>query len=142
MFDYNIIPIVSSTASNPDHAARIEDVRRYVESHIDEPLQRNRLARVAGFSVPHLHRLFARHVGESVAAYVRRMRLQRAGRKLRLGAVDISEVALAAGYDTHAAFGKAFKQQFGVSPSDFRRLDWRIATQLLRSVSLTTDEHR
>jgi AraC-like DNA-binding protein len=33
-----------------------------------------------------------------------------------MGAVDITEVALAAGYQTHAAFGKAFKQQFGPHP--------------------------
>jgi AraC-like DNA-binding protein len=49
-----------------------------------------------------------------------------------MGAVDISEVALAAGYHTHAAFGKAFKQQFGLSPSDFRQLDCWTATHMLR----------
>jgi AraC-like DNA-binding protein len=48
-----------------------------------------------------------------------------------MGAVDISEVALAAGYDTHAAFGKAFKQQFGFSPSEFRQLSCNAATQIL-----------
>ena len=58
--------------------------------------------------------------------------LERAARKLRMGAVDITEVALAAGYDTHAAFGKAFKQQFGLSPSEFRQLGCWAATQLLR----------
>ena len=40
-------------------------------------------------------------------------------------------VALAAGYQTHAAFGKAFKQQYGLSPSDFRDLTCREATQRL-----------
>ena len=49
-----------------------------------------------------------------------------------MGAVDITEVALAAGYDTHAAFSKAFKQQFGLSPSEFRQLGCWAATQLLR----------
>jgi len=59
------------------------------------------------------------------------MRLARAGRKLRMGAVDITEVALAAGYDSHAAFSKAFKQQFGLSPREFRQLGCTTATQLL-----------
>jgi transcriptional regulator GlxA family with amidase domain len=59
------------------------------------------------------------------------MRLERAGRKLRMGAVDITEVARAAGYESHAAFGKAFKGQFGLSPSEFRQLGCRKATQLL-----------
>ena len=110
----------------------IEDVMRYIREHINEPLNRERLAAVAGFSVPHFHRVFTAHVGESAASYVRRLRLERAGRKLRMGAVDITEVALAAGYDTHAAFSKAFKQQFGLSPREFRQLGCHAATQLLR----------
>ena len=109
----------------------IEDVMRYIREHINEPLNRERLAAVAGFSVPHFHRVFTAHVGESAASYVRRLRLERAGRKLRMGAVNITEVALAAGYDTHAAFSKAFKQQFGLSPREFRQLGCRAATQLL-----------
>jgi AraC family transcriptional regulator len=109
-----------------------EDVMRYIRKHINEPLDREMLAAIAGFSVPDFHRVFTAHVGESAISYVRRLRLERAGHKLRMGAVNITEVALAAGYDTHAAFSKAFKQQFGLSPSEFRQLGCRAATQLLR----------
>lgn len=49
-----------------------------------------------------------------------------------MGAVDITEVALAAGYDTHASFSKAFKQQYGITPSEFRELGCHKATQILR----------
>lgn len=115
-----------------DHVAGIADVMRYIRIHISEPLDREILADVAGFSVPHFHRVFTAHVGENAISYVRRIRLERAGRKLRMGAVDITEVALAAGYDSHAAFGKAFQQHFGLSPSEFRQLNCWIATQLLR----------
>ena len=110
----------------------IQTVMRYIREHINEPLDREILASVAGFSVPHFHRVFTAHVGESAASYVRRLRLERAGRKLRMGAINITEVALAAGYDTHAAFSKAFKQQFGLSPREFRQLGCRAATQLLK----------
>ena len=115
-----------------DYSDCIADVMHYIREHINEPLNREMLAAVAGFSVPHFHRVFTARVGESAASYVRRLRMERAGRKLRMGAVDITEVALAAGYDTHAAFSKAFKQQFGLSPSEFRQLGCSAATQLLR----------
>ena len=105
---------------------------QYIREHLNEPLHREVLAEIAGFSVPHFHRIFTAHVGESAISYIRRLRLERAGRKLRMGAVDITEVALAAGYETHAAFSKAFKQQFGLSPSEFRQLSCSKATQLLR----------
>lgn len=107
-------------------------VQQYIRQHLDEPLDRATLARVAGYSVPHLHRLFAEQTGESIGAYIRRVRLHRAGQKLRMGAVDITEVALAAGFATHAAFGKAFKRHFGLCPSSFRQLGCWKATELLR----------
>lgn len=114
------------------HTHCIEDVKRYIREHIHEPLDRETLASIAGFSIPHFHRVFTTHVGESAISYVRRLRMERAGRKLRMGAVDITEVALAAGYDSHAAFGKTFKQQFGLSPGEFRQLGCMAASQLLR----------
>ncbi len=117
---------------SPDNSDCIEEVMQYIREHINEPLNRAVLAEIAGFSVPHFHRVFTAHVGESAISYIRRLRLERAARKLRMGAVDITEVALAAGYDTHAAFSKAFKQQFGLSPSEFRQLGCSKATQILR----------
>ena len=123
--------MVTDTQILTDYDERIHDVQKYVREHTDEELNREVLAAVAGFSVPHFHRIFTAHVGENIASYVRRVRLERAGRKLRMGAVDITEVALAAGYDTHAAFSKAFKQLFGLSPSEFRQLDCGSATQIL-----------
>ena len=123
--------MVTDTQILTDYDERIHDVQKYVREHTDEELNREVLAAVAGFSVPHFHRIFTAHVGENIASYVRRVRLERAGRKLRMGAVDITQVALAAGYDTHAAFSKAFKQHFGLSPSEFRQLDCGSATQIL-----------
>jgi AraC family transcriptional regulator len=124
--------MMAETQNNQEHTECINDVKHYIHQHTDKPLNREVLAEVAGFSVPHFHRIFTAHVGENIATYVRRVRLERAGRTLRMGAVDITEVALAAGYDTHAAFSKAFKQHFGLSPSEFRQLDCRSATQILR----------
>jgi AraC family transcriptional regulator len=113
------------------YGEHLNNVKQYVREHINERLNREVLAAVAGFSVPHFHRIFTSHMGENISNYVRRVRLERAGRKLRMGAVDITEVALAAGYDTHAAFSKAFKQQYGLSPSEFRQLGCNAATQIL-----------
>jgi AraC family transcriptional regulator len=124
--------MLTDTQTLEDYADCIENVKRYIREHIHEPLDRETLADVAGFSVPHFHRVFRAQVGESAISYVRRLRLERAARKLRMGAVDITEVALAAAYDSHAAFSKAFKQQFGLSPSEFRQLGCWAATQLLR----------
>ena len=127
--------MVTKTQHAQDQHESIKNVQQYIHERIaepDEPLDREVLAAVAGFSVPHFHRIFTASMGESSISYVRRMRLERAGRKLRMGAVDITEVALAAGYDTHAAFSKAFKQRYGFSPREFRELNCYTATQILK----------
>src|SRR5690242_18938023 len=85
------------------YSGRIDYVKRYIREHVDEPLSREVLAAEAGFSVPHFHRIFKAYVGENIASYVRCVRIERAGRKLRMGAVVITEAALATGYDTYAA---------------------------------------
>ncbi len=114
------------------HDATLAAVEPYIMAHLGQPLDRRHLAMLAGFSVPHFHRLFAKRTGVSVGTFIRRERLVRAGRKLRMGAVDVTEVALAAGYDSQAAFGKAFKRHFGLTPGAFRELDCHTATHLLR----------
>jgi AraC family transcriptional regulator len=127
--------MVTETQPTQNRLECIQNVQQYIAERIaepDEPLNREVLAEVAGFSIPHFHRIFTATMGESSISYVRRIRLERAARKLRLGAVDITEVALAAGYDTHAAFGKAFKRRYGLSPGEFRELDCYTATQLLK----------
>ena len=72
--------MLNDTQVLEDHSASIEEVMRYIRHHIDKPLDRETLADVAGFSVPHFHRVFTAHVGESAISYVRRVRLERAGR--------------------------------------------------------------
>jgi AraC family transcriptional regulator len=125
--------MVTEIPNGQEYDDCIDDVEQYILDNISQPLNREVLAAVAGFSVPHFHRIFTAQKGENIAAYVRRIRLERAGWKLRMGAVDITEVALAAGYESHAAFSKAFKQQFGFSPSEFRELACHQATQIIKN---------
>ncbi len=115
---------------------QIIQVQQYIKHNLDQPLNRHVLAHVAGYSIAHFHRVFMDYTGESAANYIRRLRLERAGRKLRMGAVDIMDVGLAAGYNSHAAFTKAFKNQYGISPREFRNLSCSAATAILKRGSV------
>ena len=99
---------------------RILRVQLYIEGHLDDELPLKRLAEVAHLSPYHFHRIFRATVGEGVAEYVRRVRLEAAAIALKATTDDVTKVAFNTGYGSHEAFTRAFRRRFGVSPSDFR----------------------
>ncbi len=78
------------------------------------------IAKSAGVSRFHLSRAFAASAGTSLSDYIRARRLSEAARSLTQGAPDILTVALDAGYGSHEAFTRAFRQHFGVTPDHLR----------------------
>jgi AraC family transcriptional regulator len=104
------IPWVDRMLSTLDH----------IHAELDRDLDPHELARRAGFSPHHFHRVFRGMLGESVMGYVRRLRLERAALRLKHGAESVSAVAFDSGYSSHEAFTRAFRDRFGVAPSEFR----------------------
>lgn len=92
----------------------------YIESHLDSELTLDEIAGVACVSRFHLSRAFSASTGMSLAAYTRARRLSEAAKVLSNGAPDILSVALDAGYGSHEAFTRAFRQQFGMTPEQLR----------------------
>ena len=64
---------------------------------------------------------FMRLVGEPPLSYVTRWRMQKAAGMLREGKQTLAEVAAQVGYDSEAAFSKAFKRAVGSAPGAYRR---------------------
>lgn len=92
----------------------------YVESHFADALTLEDVAARSGVSPYHLARGFASVTGLPVMRYVRGRRLSEAARSLAGGAPDILAVALDAGYASHEAFTRAFRDQFGRTPEAVR----------------------
>lgn len=92
-----------------------------IESRLRENPGLDDIAAETGFSRYYLSRLFAEETGKTFAAYVRGRRLTEAVKELLSGAPDILSVAIGAGYGSHEAFTRAFRDQFGLTPDDVRR---------------------
>jgi AraC family transcriptional regulator len=92
----------------------------YIESHLDSELSLEAVADAAGVSRFHLSRAFSSSTGSSLAGYARARRLSEAAKALALGAPDILAVALNAGYGSHEAFTRAFRQHFDLTPDQLR----------------------
>jgi AraC family transcriptional regulator len=103
-----------------DYLERLNRVQVFIGENLDRSLSLARLAEVACFSPFHFHRIFAAHLGETLHDHVRRLRLERAAMRLNRTAESVTEIAMATGFDTPAAFSKAFRCHFGQTPSEFR----------------------
>jgi AraC-like DNA-binding protein len=79
------------------------------------------LARQVALSRSSLAERFAALVGESPMQYLTRWRLALAAQTLRAGGEAIVRIAERSGYESEAAFTRAFKREFGVPPAAWRR---------------------
>ena len=92
-----------------------------IESHFGRALSLEEMAANAGMSRSYLSRTFPRATGFSISGYTRARRLSEAAKALAGGAPDILAVALDAGYGSHEAFTRAFRDQFGMTPAELRK---------------------
>jgi transcriptional regulator GlxA family with amidase domain len=104
------------------HRVRIHGATRHLAAHLDDTLDLPALARRAGLSPRQFERVFTRLLGESPRACQRRLRLERAAARLRSTPARILAVALEAGFESHEAFTRVFRQRFGHGPKEYRRL--------------------
>ena len=111
-----------------EYVKRILKVIVYIEEHIDEELALEKLAKIACYSPFHFHRIFLGVVGETVHAYIKRLRMQTAAGKLLHTDQPVTDIALDAAFETPSAFTKAFKQWMGSSPKNFRMLHAAVNT--------------
>lgn len=79
------------------------------------------LAREVGLSRSALAERFSKLLGEPPIRYLARLRLQTASHRLKASSESIARIALNVGYESEAAFSRAFKREFGEPPAAWRR---------------------
>ena len=108
----------------------------YVENNFAGEITLDEIAGVAGVSRYHVSRAFGEAIGRPITHYVRGRRLTEAARALASGATDILTVALEAGYGSHEAFTRAFREQFGLTPESVRAQRHLDNIELVEAVSM------
>lgn len=103
-----------------DYEKQLGDVTAYIYDHLQDDLDLDRLADIACLSPFHWHRVYQALRGETVAATVKRLRMQRAAGYLAETSLPVRIVARRCGYDNLASFSRAFKEVFGAPPSTYR----------------------
>jgi AraC family transcriptional regulator len=101
----------------PTATARVTRTIRAIERHPDAGLSLQRLARGAGLSPYHFLRTFERLTGVTPHQYIRRARLRDAAIRLADAPAKIVDVALDCGFGDVSNFNRAFRAEFGVTPT-------------------------
>ena len=107
--------------ANSAYAQRINRVIDHLRGNLDRQVKLEELAKVAGFSEFHFHRIFGAVSGETLNNFTNRLRLEKAARLLRYSSQNLTDIALACGFSSSATFSRAFRSGYDTSPSQFRR---------------------
>jgi AraC family transcriptional regulator len=126
-----------------DYVDRVNRALDYVTRNLDQSLQLEEVAKAACFSSYHFHRIFRALMGETLASFVKRVRLERSLYLLshRNGA-SLTEIALACGFASSSDFSRSFRGQYGVAPSRFDIEQFRVSGRKALEVASTPPGER
>ncbi|KOF22729.1 AraC family transcriptional regulator [Ensifer adhaerens] len=100
---------------------RLHRVSDYIYGHLNEELDLDRLAEIACLSPHHWHRIYRAVHGETLAATVKRLRLQKAAADLVQTDLPVEAIAQRSGYPNVQSFNRTFKAVYGLPPARYRK---------------------
>ncbi len=106
---------------------QVQIVLKYIEEHLTDELNNELLARISGYSEYHFIRVFRKHIHLTPADYIRKRRISEI--VLRIGDKNrpISDIAFEYGFNSKENFTRAFKNEHGILPTQ-----WKTANCSLR----------
>src|SRR5262249_14364258 len=108
-------------ATRRDHTDRVEAAQQLLATRFRERLGLDEVAQHVHSSPFHLCRLFRRATGRSIGSYRMQLRLRESIVRVAEGRPDLTALAFDLGSTDHSHLSNAFRREFGISPSDFRR---------------------
>ena len=101
--------------------AAVSRTLQYIADHVYSKLTVSSVAEDVGISSSHLTALFHRQMGISPGEYIRRVKLEESKTLIREGKMNFSQIAALLKYSSIHHFSRQFKDNFGISPSDYAR---------------------
>ena len=107
-----------------ERSGKAESVLQYINEHLDEELNLERLAREHEISSRYLRRYFQEHVGMGSSEYITMLRVGRAKRLLWRPEYSVTDVAMQCGFSSAQYFCRVFSRMVGQTPAQYRN-KWR-----------------
>ncbi|MGE6717473.1 helix-turn-helix transcriptional regulator [Peribacillus frigoritolerans] len=107
----------------------IQKTIEYIENSLQAELSLENIARFAGFSKFHYHRIFHKEVGVTVSEYIRYRRIANAANMLLYTDEKIIDIALYYRFETQESFTRSFKKYYDLPPGQYRKLVSKLTLQ-------------
>lgn len=101
----------------------IISVIEYIESHLTERLDLDRVADAVHYSKYHVHRMFKSVAGLTLNDYIQRRQLTEAAKLLVFSGKSILDIAMTAGYESQQAFTSVFTAMYKIPPGKYREIE-------------------
>ena len=98
-----------------------EQASRYMLEHMDMKITISEISERMHVSQTQLKNSFRNYYGESVYEYIRSRKMQQAAVQLEEGKLSVMEIAGMYGYENCSKFAAAFRKEYGLSPSSYRK---------------------
>ena len=116
-----MVPFDVRETTSHSRFGRLRDVMEYISSHAAEGVSLDEAARAACMSTSHFSRFFHQTTGMSFSEYRLRVRIEEACFQLSTTAMNITDIAYTAGFESLSAFNRGFAKLKGQSPRDYRK---------------------
>lgn len=109
---------------------KILEIMKYIQEHYNEQIKIERLAKEYDISSRYVRKYFSEVIGMSCSDYITLMRINKAKEMLWETKKNITVIAMEMGYGTPQYFCRVFKNEVGISPSEYRS-KWKEKKQYL-----------
>ncbi len=116
--------------TNNEYNKSINIAIDYINQHLNNSIDLKTISRVAMISEFHFCRIFKASIGESIGAYITRLRMERVAHLLQISDNTLTDIAEKTGYQSQQSLSKAFKKHFGITPSAFRNLNTYLSSKI------------
>lgn len=109
-------------------------VLEFIQEHLQEPLTLEYIAQEALLSKYHFHRIFKMITSENLNQFIQRLRIEKSANILYCESKDsLTDIALNCGFSSSGYFSRVFKDHYGVSATEFRRMSVQEKQQFIKT---------
>ena len=125
-FDVESIKRRAKKTAQNHNDPRITVILDYITTHPEQKANSRELAEMVGLSESTLRRLFKEKTGKTLYEFIKDTKMTNAARRLLISNEQIASIAYDLGYETPGYFGKRFKEVFGITPQEYRKISHEI----------------